>query len=115
MRLELAYYYGTSVFDRLVAWWDADPTHVAIKYGDEKIEAAPFKGVRKCHYRLYAPYSKIVICELKITAKKSKQVWEWLETQVGKGYDYFGIFGIYASYSNDLPYASLCFTQGPIV
>jgi len=98
MKLELAYYYGTSFFDRCVAWWDNDPTHVAIKYGEEKIEAKPFKGVRKVHWRLYSPYSKVVVCKLKhITDEQSKIVWSWLEEQVGKGYDYLGIFGFVIS------------------
>jgi len=93
--IKLISYEGQTSYDWTVrARTFSKITHSALRFEEEKIEAMPFVGVRKIRWGAFpAPYKAYVHGIKGLTEQMSKEVWEWLLTQEGKGYDYWGIFG----------------------
>jgi len=93
--LQVVAYEGQTKYDWMVKSRTFSPiTHIALKLGDSKIEAMPFIGVREITWMTFpTPYTAYVVPIKGITEQQSKIVWEWLLTQEGKGYDYWGVFG----------------------
>ena len=93
--LQLALYKGGTKYDLIVkARTLSEYTHVAFIIGEEKIESMPFIGVRKTFINVFPGSCQVDIFNIRgMTNEKGMRIWEWAETQIGKEYDFWGVFG----------------------
>ena len=93
--IQLALYKGGTKYDFLVKVRTlSDYTHVAFAMGNIKIESMPFIGVRKAPVTQFPGKCKIDLFDIKgMTKEKGDRIWAWAESQIGKKYDFWGVFG----------------------
>lgn len=100
-------YYGKSLVSRLIKWrtW-SDISHSAAFCPDfEHVIEAWVGGVRKCLWTEgHTPGTRIDIYRVQCTQEQQIKFYAGMEKEIGKGYDYIGLFGFVfrSSKMNDL-------------
>ncbi|MDD2716867.1 MAG: hypothetical protein PHW04_13320 [Candidatus Wallbacteria bacterium] len=109
--IRVVYYQGNGLPDLVVRYWpklrqkpEDRYSHVAVIRNAEKIESEPGKGVQLINWNEMTCICTADVYEIRdLTAGESEAGWAWLNTQVGRKYDWQGIIG----------YASQTFGQDP--
>lgn len=100
--------YG-NCWDKLISWWTKSPySHVELKFSDGICFSSSTKesSVRFLYFTLNKDHWDIIDIP-NVSKEKEKEIRDWCQTQVGKGYDWFAIFGyIYAKFLNWIPFSS---------
>ena len=101
--MKIAFYKGETFVDKTVIFLSRGGySHCTIVFDDGSIiESKPFCGVQKCEYFTSSLESNclIDIFEVYTTKHQDKIIKEFLEKQLGKGYDYLSVIGfvVYAT------------------
>jgi len=94
---------GISFYSKVIKWfqWGNPNTHIFYIYEEELnkedpviLESIADYGVHKSKLSVaHTPGTPYQIYSLKVTTKQKRIIEEYLEQQIGKGYDYIGILG----------------------
>jgi uncharacterized protein YycO len=80
------------LLSKFISWQtDSDYSHAALMFDDCVIEAVQFKGVHKlAHDQI--DWSRVDVYQVAgMTEEAAKAIREFAESQVGSGYDYWGV------------------------
>lgn len=77
----------------LIQWWTGSwPSHVdALTIDNKIIGSAPFGGVKEREISEHSGYSEIII--INCSTEQRREFWEFMNSQIGKKYDWVGLFG----------------------
>jgi hypothetical protein len=102
------------LFDRLVSWWTkGDFSHVEIEFSDGYSYSSSVRdgGVRKKKIDYKPEHWEILVIPNTtgmLVKKDEFHIKEFLEVQLGKKYDYFGLFGFILPPLDDIPERYFC-------
>ena len=107
--MKIALYLGSSFLDKVILFFSRGGyTHAAIILPDDTvIEAYPFRGIRKRKNLTDGMGdSKVYVFEVQTTPEQDKIIIDFLNKQIGKGYDYWNIFGfvLYTTHEGRISY-----------
>ena len=94
--MKIALYLGSDFVDKTILFFSRGGyTHAAIILPDDTvIEAYPFRGIRKRkNLTDQMGDAKVEIYEVVTTPEQDAIIVDFLNKQIGKGYDYWNIFG----------------------
>lgn len=95
------FYRPSSTIDKLICFFSRGGyCHCNITVNGDTYEAAPFGKVRQ--FQLEPSISRIESFTIELTTEQELALISFLFCQLGKGYDYFSIFG-FILYQNDRP------------
>lgn len=91
--IKFHFYRWQRIFSKIIQWRTfSEFSHVSIEVDWYIYEAKEWKGVIKTKARKSPPKSLVETVEFTANKKDIKEALQWLEAQVGKGYDYLSLF-----------------------
>ena len=100
---------GKGFLDWLIrCYTGSDYSHAFLFEGNTKIEAIAPVGVRKANLTDYSPKSDIDVYDILLPEPKKKKMWEYMNSQIGKKYDYKGVLHFVLPFWRQSKYRFFC-------